>query len=108
MKSQSKEETETRKTKSERKDPQTQCCCPEGRGVGGSESMSGMMTKCCEHAKSACRWFPLIPILLAGSAFLLGYYLNPEAVRMLWLTFSGLVILVGIVGFTVAHTAYRA
>ncbi len=117
MKSQESAKEETQETKSEGKRAESRRCCSEGMpemmvnwcesmGAGGSrsENRSSMMANCCEGMKKACRWMPLIPILLAGVAFLLGYYLDPEIVRVLWLIVSGFVVLMGIIGLTIAST----
>ena len=50
-----------------------------------------MMNKCMK----GCRWFLLIPVVLGISVLLLGYYLDAEIVRVLWMVIAGLVILVG-------------
>ncbi len=54
--------------------------------------MEKMMPECMK----GCRWCPLIPLILGIIAFLLGYYLDPATTRILWLVFSGLVILMGL------------
>ena len=44
-------------------------------------------------------WFPVMGILFMGSILLLGYCLNAEAVRVLWLIFAGIGILMIIFGW---------
>jgi len=64
--------------------------------------MPGMMARCCEPMMRACRWFPLIPAVLAAAAFLLGYYLSPPTTRILWLVVSGTVVLIAALGLILA------
>lgn len=52
----------------------------------------GEMKKCMMH----CKWCPLIPVVLGVVLFLLGYFLDAEIVRIVWLVLSGLVVLMGI------------
>lgn len=57
-----------------------------------SESnMVGMMKECMKK----CRWCPFIPITFGIISFLLGYFLDAEIVRILWLILSGMAILMG-------------
>ena len=53
-----------------------------------------MMSKCMK----GCRWFPLFPIILGIVLLLLGYYLDAEVIRIIWMIVSGLVIVLGILG----------
>lgn len=119
MKSQDKAEKEARERKFTEKGPATQRCCPEGMpemmancckdvGEDGPAGMAEMREKCCDGMKKACRWLPLIPLVLAGASFLLGYYLSPEIVRALWLGASGFMVLLGFVGLTMANAVCRA
>ena len=52
------------------------------------------MNKCMK----GCRWFPLIPIVLGIALLVLGYFLNPDITRILWIIAAGFVILMGIFG----------
>jgi len=49
------------------------------------------MKKCMNGAK----WFLLIPGVLIVLAFVLGYLLNPEVVKMLWLVITGTLVVLG-------------
>lgn len=60
----------------------------------------------CPCAK-AIRWLPLVPVLLGVGLFLLGYYLDPGTVRILWLVAAGLVATLGVLGFVVASLIAR-
>jgi hypothetical protein len=84
------------------------CCGTEA----DSHQVAEMMAKCCEgmsgpgdcgsmmaECMKKCRWFPLIPVVLGALLFLLGYYLNAETTRILWMIVSGLVIIFGTFGF---------
>ncbi len=88
----------------------TSCC----EGLGKSK-----MAECCEsaggddyHSKMGdcmkkCRWFPLVPVILGVVLLLLGYYLNAEVTRMLWMIAAGLVVLAGTFGFIMMSIAGR-
>ena len=71
-------------------------CC-EGAGDGGPEGLAGVMETCCQGMKS-CRWFPLFPAIAGVILFLLGYFLDANVVRLLWLVVSGAIVLMGVVG----------
>ena len=70
---------------------QDTCCSPDKT----ERPMSGMMRRCMK----GCRWFPLVPIALGVVCFLLGYSLDPQFTRVLWMTISGAVILMGTICF---------
>ena len=42
-----------------------------------------------------CRWFPIIPVILGITLLLLGYYLDAEITRILWMIAAAFVILMG-------------
>lgn len=63
-------------------------CCKSMRGSDGGRSMMG-------KGMSVCRWFPLIPVVFGVALLLLGYYLNAETTRVLWMVASGFLILMG-------------
>lgn len=54
-----------------------------------------MMRGCAKY----CYWFPVMGVLFMGSFLLLGYYLDAEALRVIWLTFTGIGILMMICGW---------
>jgi hypothetical protein len=58
----------------------------------GEMNMMGMMK---DHMK-ACRMCALVPATFGAILFLLGYYLDAEVVRILWLIFSGFIALMGL------------
>lgn len=66
-------------------------CCESMREPGGSRSM---MTGCTKM----CRWFPLIVVVFGITFLLLGYYLDTEIIRVLWMIFSGCVVILGTFG----------
>ena len=49
------------------------------------------MNKCMKGAK----WFLLIPGVIITLAFILGYMLNPSAVRVMWLIITGFLMIAG-------------
>jgi len=56
----------------------------------------------------ACRWCPLIPIIFGVVLFLLGYYLDAEVVRLLWLIFTGFMVLMGVMMLVMVNVFLRA
>ena len=75
-------------------------CCKGMSGPGDSRSM---MAGCMKM----CRWFPLIPVIIGVLFLLLGYFLNAEVTRILWMTAAGLVILMGAFGFLMMSLSKR-
>lgn len=73
--------------------PEMMAECCQGRARDGAANMPRTMAKCRKTMMRVCQWFLLIPIVLAGAAFLLGYTLSPVTVRALWLAVSGSVVL---------------
>ncbi len=75
-------------------------CCDVGNGKAVSEDttqgMSEAMCKCMKR----CRWCLFVPVTLGIIAFVLGYFLDAEAVRTLWLILSGVTVLLGLFGLT--------
>ncbi|MHC4656452.1 MAG: hypothetical protein ACYS91_15775 [Planctomycetota bacterium] len=66
-------------------------CCESMGGDGDCRSRMG-------ECMMECRWFPLIPVVLGILLLLLGYYLNTEITRILWMIAAGFVILMGTFG----------
>lgn len=67
----------------------TSDCC---ESTSDTDECSSMMAKCMK----GCRWCPIIPVILGTILLLLGYFLNPETIRVLWLILSGVVVLMGL------------
>ena len=67
-------------------------CC---NGMSGPTDCRSMMAKCMRK----CRWCLLIPVIIGALLLLLGYVLDAEITRMLWMTFAGFVILMCTFGF---------
>ena len=97
------EEKRTNENKFAQKCCDTSCCT--------QEHTSEMMSKCCEDMSESngcgsmmaeCmkkfRWFPLIPVIIGILLLLLGYYLDAEITRILWMIAAGFVILAGTFG----------
>ena len=99
------EETAAKKT------PNNSCCEPSDagampdccKGTNEPEGPCSMMSKCMK----GCRWFPLMPLTIGIGLFALGYFLDAEVVRVLWLVLSGIMILAGILGFIVMSVISR-
>lgn len=62
-----------------------------------------MMKECMKR----CRICSVVPIALGIAAFLLGYFIDAETVRILWLVFSGLLVLFGILIFLMISSMLR-
>ncbi|MDH3266826.1 MAG: hypothetical protein OEM25_07665 [Gammaproteobacteria bacterium] len=73
-------------------------------GGGGRGGMMGMMMR---EFMRAFRWVPLIPIVVGSVLFALGYFLDAEAVRILWLVLAALPIVLGVFGFVMISVASR-
>ena len=85
------------------------CCGPEERKKccpDNDKSQSG----CCDGGEtpkdmgkcfSKCRYFPLFPVVVGTIFLLLGYFLNPEVTRMLWMIGGGLIVGLGLIGLIV-------
>jgi hypothetical protein len=69
----------------------------EGSGWSG-EGMPRFMGKCF----SACRYFPLVPVIMGAGFLALGYFLSPEAVRVLWMVGAGIIVVMGLLGLLIA------
>ena len=63
-------------------------CCG---GISKSGDSRSMMAGCMRM----CRWFPLMPVILGILFLLLGYYLDAEITRILWMVAAGFLILMG-------------
>ena len=70
-------------------------CC---KSIDESGEPCSMMSKCMK----GCRWFPLIPVILGTVLLLLGYFLNSEVIRIIWMIISGFVIALGLLCFFIA------
>ena len=58
-------------------------CC---RSMWEGDDCRSMMSK----GMRACRWFPLVPVIIGIALFLHAYYLNPEATRVMWMILAGI------------------
>ena len=70
-------------------------CC---KSISESEETCSMMSKC----MTGCRWFPLIPVILGIALIMLGYFLNAEVIRIIWMISSGFVLVLGVLGLFIA------
>lgn len=71
--------------------------------TNGEINMTGMMKECMK----SCRWCALFPVIFGGILFSLGYYLDVEVVRILWLIFAGFIILIGLFMLMMANVFFR-
>jgi hypothetical protein len=98
-------------TKEERNDekkaakewPNMSCCGTQGshgtipdccKSIIEADDCRSMMSKCMK----GCGWFPVIPVVLGIALLLLGYCLDAEITRILWMVAAGFVILAGTFG----------
>ena len=92
-----------------------------GKSFFGWPSMPEAMAKCCEGMREPsnsrsmmdgcmkmCRWFPLIPVVLGIAFLLLGYYLDGEILRVLWMIFAGCAVLMGTFGLILMGAMRKA
>ncbi len=73
----------------------TQECCSSEINEGKMEFMQGCMKK--------CRWFPGVMLILGIVAFLLGYYLDAEVLRTIWLIQSVFVVFMGTIAIVIMN-----
>lgn len=87
-------ENRNNEKKAENKNPDISCCGMQGFGemaghcyasAGEGVDCRSMMGECMR----GCRWFPLIPVILGILLLLLGYYLDAEITRILWMGAAG-------------------
>lgn len=71
-----------------------------GRDVG----MMGTMMKTC--MRGFC-WFPLIPAAVGTILFLLGYYLDADVVRVLFMILAAMPVIMGLFAFFMMRTMMR-
>jgi hypothetical protein len=73
-------------------------------GDGRGTTMMGAMMKTCMRG---FRWFPLIPLAVGTVLFLLGYFLDAEVVRVLFLVLVAVPVIMGLLGFFMMRTMTR-
>ncbi|MHC4395796.1 MAG: hypothetical protein ACYS1A_09085 [Planctomycetota bacterium] len=83
--------------------PNMSCCGTQGgpemmpdccKNTGQADDPHSMMSKCMK----GCRWFPLVPVILGIALLLLGYYLDAQITRILWMIAAGFIVLMGTFG----------
>ena len=73
------------------------CMGEEKEGMGKCmETMKEKMKEGKDNGMRGAKWFMLFPGLILISAFLLTFFLNPEAVQILWLVITGTFIGLGL------------
>ena len=106
------EEKRNNENKFTEKCSDTSCCGWQGmseamaercKGMSGRGDGRTMMAECMRK----CRWFLLIPVIIGILLLLLGYVLDAEVTRILWMTAAGLVILMGTFGFLMMSLGKR-
>lgn len=75
-------------------------CC---NGMRGPVDCRSMMAECMKR----CRWCLLIPVIFGILLLLLGYILDAEVTRVLWMTFAGFAILMGAFCFLMMSVGKR-
>jgi len=79
---------------------------PQVMETMGDGSLRGTMGMMMGHCMRAFRWLPLVPLCIGIFLFLLGYFLSAEAVRILWLLFAAIPVIMGVLGLLMT-TAMR-
>ena len=80
-------------------DAMAKCC----EGVSGPGDCKSMMAECMRK----CRWFLLIPVIIGILLLGVGYLLDPEVTRILWMTAAGFMILMGALAFLMMSIGKR-
>lgn len=63
------------------------------------KSPGNMMSEMMHQCASVSRWMPLFPITIGVTLFLVGYYLEPANVRLIFLTLAAIPVIMGVFGF---------
>ena len=71
---------------------------PKMSKIAGEGSPGAMMGMMMNHCMRMMRWMPLVPLTIGLVLLGLGYFLSPEAVKVLWLIAAGLITVLGIAG----------
>ena len=80
------------------------CCIPRGDSGRGEQMDTGNLMASCA---AACRWFPLVPVVLGAVFLLLGYYLAPEVIRALWIVAAAVAVAMGLLGLVITGRMAR-
>jgi hypothetical protein len=54
-----------------------------------------------------CRFCALMPITFGAILFILGYFLDAETVRLLWLIFTGFMVVMGVFMLIIGSAFFR-
>lgn len=65
------------------------------------------MRRMIRECMKGCRWCAFIPVTFGAVLYLLGYYLDAEVVRVLWLILTGFMVLMGVSMFIIASLFFR-
>jgi hypothetical protein len=96
-------EKENDEKKCEETSPNMSCCGTQSsdetmpdccKSIGEDDNHRSIMSTCMK----GCRWFPFVPVVLGTALLLMGYFLNPEITRILWMIAAGFGILLGTLG----------
>ena len=68
-----------------------------------NNSPGNMMSEMMRHCTTNMRWMPLFPLSIGVALFLLGYFLEPEIVRVLFLIMAAIPIIMGIFGLIIMN-----
>lgn len=105
-------EKRNEKQESEPTQAKASCC--------GPENFSGAMPDCCKDIAESdhcgpkmakcmnrCRWFPVVPVIVGIVLGLLGYYLDAQITRVLWMAGAIAVVLTGFFGLLMMNKLKR-
>lgn len=73
----------------------------------GGKGPGGIMSMAMKHCMKGFRWFPLVPLVFGVSLFLIGYFLDGEVLRILWLILAVPPILMGLFALVMMSSINR-
>lgn len=94
---------ETKNKKQENEYIRGRNCC----GFTGVADSSSLADNKKYECMSVCRWFPLIPVVLAILAITAGYVLTPSTIRIIWLGISIIIMGFGLFALVMMRTMTR-
>lgn len=69
-----------------------------------NKTPGNMMSEMMHHCATNMRWMPLFPMTIGVALFLLGYFLEPEAVRIVFLVLAAVPVIMGIFGLIMMNS----
>lgn len=69
-----------------------------------NNTTGNMMSEMMHHCAKNMRWMPLFPLTIGITLFLLGYFLQPDVVRILFLVLTGIPVIMGVIGLVMMNS----